>query len=351
MTTAALPRSDFGWLRNRGFDLAFVVGVAALALGSGALVWARPAWFPIVLALDLWLLGYHHVASTFTRLAFDLESFREHRFLILGLPGIVVAGVIAGAIWAGPWLLATTYLYWQWFHYTRQSYGIERAYRSRAAGAAVGDPRLARAALYLLPLWGILHRSHQAPDTFLGMPLKTLPVPGWLVTVAAAAAIATLALWAAQVARALLAGARLQAHTLYFASHLAIFYAAYLGFQSIDDGWLVVNVWHNAQYILFVWHFNNRRFRAGVEPRARLLSTLSQTRNVVWYVATVLGVSTLAYFGVDRIAALLARETALPVFLIAYQAINFHHYVVDGLIWKLRKKPLRQQLDLDGAAA
>jgi hypothetical protein len=351
MTTAALPVPTFGWLRNRRFDLLLVVGVTTLALGSGALVWWRPSWFPIVLMLDLWLLGYHHVASTFTRLAFDKESFREHRFLVLGLPWLVAVGVIAGALWAGPWLLATTYLYWQWFHYTRQSYGIERAYRARATGAVVGDPRLARAALYLLPLWGILHRSHQEPETFLGMPLKVLPVPSWLVPVAAAAAIATIVLWAAQVVRSLASGARLQAHSVYFLSHFAVFYAAYVGFASLDVGWLVVNVWHNAQYILFVWHFNNRRFRGGVEPGARLLSALSQTRNMIWYVVTVLGLSTVAYFGVDRLATLLEARTTLPVILIVYQALNFHHYVVDGVIWKLRKKALRRNLDLDGAAA
>lgn len=349
-SVAPASSAPFGWLRSRAFDSLLIAGVAALALGSGALVWWRPGWFPAVLLADLWLLGYHHVASTFTRIAFDRGSFREHRFLVLALPVLVVAGVVAGALWVGPWLLATTYLYWQWFHYTRQSYGLERAYRARAAGPVVGDPGLARLALYLLPLWGILHRSHQAPETFLGMPLRVLPVPDWLLRFAAAAAIATLALWAARAVRALYRGAPLQAHTLYFASHCAVFYVAYLGFESIDTGWLVVNAWHNAQYILFVWHYNNRRFRAGVESGARFLSALSQTRNVVWYVLTVLGLSTAAYLGVGRLATLAARETALPVFLIAYQAINFHHYVVDGLIWKLRREPLRRHLDLDGAA-
>jgi len=342
-----LAEDSFGWLRDRGFDLVLIVGVAALALGAGALVVARPALFPLVLLLDLWLLGYHHVASTFTRLVFDRESFRSHRFLVLGLPALIVAAAIGGALWAGPWLLATTYLYWQWFHYTRQSYGLERAYRARAHGAAVGDPGLGRVALYLLPLWGILERSRQAPESFLGMPLRVLPVPAWLVAVAAAAAIATLALWLAGVLRALFRGAPLQAHTLYFVSHCAVFAVAYLGIASIDAGWLVVNAWHNAQYVLFVWHFNNRRFRAGSDPAAPLLSALSQRRNVVWYVATVLGLSTLAYLGVGRLAAWLAPATALPVFLIAYQAINFHHYVVDGVIWKLRRAPLRRHLDLD----
>ena len=36
---------------------------------------------------------------------------------------------------------------------------------------------------------------------------------------------------------------------------------------------------------------------------------------------------------------------ALPTIII-YQTINFHHYIVDGLIWKARKKPMRKTLGL-----
>ena len=32
--------------------------------------------------------------------------------------------------------------------------------------------------------------------------------------------------------------------------------------------------------------------------------------------------------------------------VVVYQTINFHHYVVDGLIWKVRKPRLQQTLAL-----
>ncbi|MGH6921619.1 MAG: hypothetical protein ACREJ0_28440, partial [Geminicoccaceae bacterium] len=53
-----------GWLRSRSFDLGFIVGIAVLALGSGAIVVVRPNLFGFVLFLDLWLLGYQHVVAT-----------------------------------------------------------------------------------------------------------------------------------------------------------------------------------------------------------------------------------------------------------------------------------------------
>ena len=346
MTTVSTTAS-FGWLRNPQFDLTLIVGVAAVALASGAIVVAEPTLFPIVLVIDLWLLGYQHVVSTFTRLTFDSQSFREHRFLIVVLPFLVLAGVIAGALAIGGWLLATTYLYWQWFHYTRQSYGIERAYRGKAAGGVAGDPRLGRWALYLLPLWGILYRSYQAPERFLGFQLKTLPVPAWLVWASGVLALAVLAAWCTQVARACLAGHRLQAHTLYVASHSVVFAFGYLLIDNIDHGWLVINVWHNAQYILFVWMYNTNRFRDGVDTKARLLSYLSQRRNWPLYFFVCLAISSIVYFGLEKTTAALDHRTALPLFLVVYQAINFHHYLVDGLIWKMRKPALRKTLGVD----
>jgi len=349
MMSAPSSIASFGWLRNTRFDLTLILGVAALALASGALVVAQPALFPLILVIDLWLLGYQHVVSTFTRLSFDRQSFRQHRMLVVVLPFVVLGAVVGGALWVGGWLLSTTYLYWQWFHYTRQSYGIERAYRRKAAGAVAGDPRLARWALYLLPLWGILYRSYQAPETFLGLELRTLRVPYWLVAVSAVVALAVLAAWSTQVVRALWAGDRLQAHTLYVLSHSVVFASGYLLIENINHGWLVVNVWHNAQYILFVWMYNNNRFKSGLDPRARLLSYLSQRRNWPVYFLVVVAISTVVYFGLENSMRLVEQRSTLPLFMIAYQTINFHHYLVDGLIWKMRKPGLRKILGVDGA--
>src|SRR5262245_17612328 len=83
-----------GWLRSPSFDSVFVGGSALVALLATVTVVVEPRLFPLVLVTDMWLLGFHHVVSTFTRLAFDSESFRAHRFLVLGLPWIVLAGVV-----------------------------------------------------------------------------------------------------------------------------------------------------------------------------------------------------------------------------------------------------------------
>jgi hypothetical protein len=346
VTDVLVPRA--GWLRSKRFDWTFVQGIAALALLSGLAALIRPELLPAIIAVDMWFLGYHHVIATFTRLSFDRGSLREYRFFVFVLPFIVFAATFALASLFGMWAIATTYLYWQWFHYTRQSWGISQIYRAKSGGLVSDSLLWSRLCLYLVPAWGILYRSFQEPETFLFSPVRVIPVPELLVNAAGAAAIATMIVWGYQRFRAWREGRLATAHTWYMLSHFAIFIVGYVLIEDITTGWLVINVWHNAQYVLFVWFFNANRFRNGTEPKVRFLSTLSQRGNVVKYFFVCLAISTGVYLSAymitkDRLIA------GIPLTILVYQSINFHHYIVDSFIWKIRKTPLRKTLDIGGA--
>ncbi len=346
MTTAVCKR-ERGWLRGAPFDSALVLGTAALALLAGLAAGLEPEIFLTLVALDIWLLGYPHVVATFTRLSFDAESFRTHRFLVLGLPPILIVFTLM-LTWAiGAWVLLSIYLYWQWFHYTRQSYGLEQIYRRKATGGVAERDPLAKWAFYAVPVWGILHRSHQDPGTFFSLPLKVLPVPGLVVDGVAAVTTVLLVAWILRTLRRIRRGESSTAHTLYMVSHFAIFIVGYLLIPNIAQGWLVVNIWHNAQYLLIVWMYNNRRFGDRVDPEHRFLSVLSRSRNVALFFVAVLVISTVFYLGVRQLKNLDVL-LVFPVFFLATQTINFHHYLVDGLIWKVRRRSLRANLGIAG---
>ena len=342
-TAAAIPQTR-GWLVNARFDGAFIFGTAALGLASGAAVLANPGLFPLILMLDLWLLGYHHVISTYTRLCFDGQSLRQHRFLVFVLPVLVLAGVIAAAAGFGLWVLGSVYLYWQWFHYTRQSWGVSQVYRRKAQGAEMESERFLKWVFYLLPATGILYRSHQQPEVFLGLEVRVLPVPEFAVWMFAAATAISLAGFAWSRFMMWRRGTLPVVHTAYMVSHIVVFGVGYLLIEDITFGWLVINVWHNAQYIFFVWMFNNKKHGGGIDPSARFLSTISQTKNWPVYLLVCLVISTTIYAGIALGAGLLAA-IAVPAIVI-YQTINFHHYIVDGLIWKARKAPMQKTLGL-----
>lgn len=326
--TSAAPR----WLRNRRYDLALIGGVLLLALLLGGVAWAIPGLFFAVLLADLWLLAYPHVAATYTRIALLPEDRRRHRYLLFVAPPAVLLGT-AGVAWFGGLVaLSSLYFFWQSWHYTRQSFGIARAY-GRASASPPAAQRLVDLVVYGFPLWGVLRRAHQDPGTFYGAPLWCPPTPAIVVDGVAALALAGLALWLVRELRAWRRGDRRRLpQALFVLSHVAITTVSYLLIADITRGWLFINIWHNAQYLLFVWAANARRF-AGPAPTTGLARRISQPGWFAAYALACVAVSAAFYLTLGEVAGLLAW-TSLPALLVLHQTANFHHYVVDALIWR-----------------
>jgi hypothetical protein len=342
--TIPVGRVHWAWLRSSTFDLWFILGIPALAILTGAIVVWAPQLFVPILIIDLWFLGYHHVIATYTRLCFDRNSFSEQWPLVALLP-LVAVGTLVAAYVIGIWVIVSIYFYWQWFHYTRQSWGISRAYRGKERAALYEDGWLDQAVFYALPVLGILYRSHQDPGKFIFMDLKVVPVASGVVDVAAVVTLALLAYWAARRLKACWQGRLAAVHTLYMLTHFAIFAVGYLLIADITYGWLVINIWHNAQYILFVWMFNTRRFKDGVDPNAFFLSYISQPGRLWLYLAACVLITGVFYLGVLGTLNYLFFA-GISATIVLYQIVNFHHYIVDARIWKVRKAPIRKTLGL-----
>lgn len=347
--TAVARRSGQGTLRSAPFDLALVAGVFALALALGAIALSSPTLFIVVVYADVWLLAYPHIASMYTRVAFDRESARAHRFLLFGLPPIVLVAT-AGVTWVGGVVaLNTTYFYWQSWHYTRQSYGIARAYQRTTGTPAMQRDLVSDCVVYAFPLWGLLHRANQRPPEFFGAPVWSPPVPHALVVAASVLALGSFAVWTWQRVRpdARVSQRPRTGHTLFVLSHVMMTVVSYVAVRDITRGWLFINIWHNAQYLLFVWAFNARRFEGGIEPARRFLSRISQRRNAGLYALAVLGISTAFYFVLGQVTAR-SSWTLLPLVLVTHQTVNFHHYIVDALIWRSPLKATRRPQESAG---
>lgn len=333
------------WLRGPIYDGILIFGVLALALAWGFGAEHNPRLFPVLLAADLWLLGYHHVMATYTRLCFDAESFQRYRKLVLHLPLAVFGCTAAAGLLGGAILLSTVYLHWQWYHYTRQSEGIARAYAARGGRRDLMTEPITRLVFWLMPVTAFCNLCVRQPSHFLGMPVAVLPVPFIVVEVLNVFAACMLTAWVVQQLVRALRGRLPLPWLAYVLSHFVVYYVAYIQISEINHGWLAINVWHNAQYIAFVWLFNTNRFRDGITPRHRFLSTLSQPDRLPLYLAVCLGLSSLMYLGVG-LAADWFRANALFLAVAVYQAVNFHHYIVDSLIWKLRKPEVGKPLGL-----
>jgi len=331
----ATPRT---FIRSWEFDSTLLVAPLATGLVAALAVTADPRLYPVLLLADLWLLGYHHVVATYTRLAFDSQSLRRNRFLALDLLVLVTLVTLAVALTAGAWAIASAFLYLQWFHYMRQGYGIARMYyRATPEGRTAGSRDLAAdLVIYLVPIYAIAARSATMGDQFLALPVRTIVLPDIVVTMLGFAAAAAVVGWVVKAVRAAAADALDLTYAGFIVSHVTIFLTAYVVVDDVNVGWLAINVWHNFQYVLVVWMSNAKRYAGGIDPAARFLSRISQPGRVTMYFACCLAITTIVYVLLNRFSVLVLGG-GLAVTVGLYMGINFHHYIVDALIWKRRK--------------
>lgn len=289
-----------------------------------------PAMLIYVVLVDVWLFANPHLVATYTRIGASIASIRRHWFLIFPLPALVFAGVVAIALAYEAAGLITLYFIAQTYHVARQSFGIARAQR-RAQSAAFRPDRLSEALVYLFPAWGLLVRCAEAPEAFLGYPIQLPAVPVQAGDAAGLVALACAAWWLQRQWRAAAAGHIDWRHDAFVASHVGIFFVAHVWITDITLGWLIVNLWHNIQYLLFVWSRNTQR-----EPPLRS-GARGLWRNAAGYGGFCLAVGAALYLCAEWAGAQLLW-LGLPTVLIAHFTLNFHHYLVDGVIWKRKRR-------------
>ena len=335
VSDVVVPRT---YIRSREFDITLLAVPIVAGLATALMVAADSRLYPILLLADLWLLGYHHIVATYTRLAFDPTSLRRNRFLAVDMLVLVTVAAMGIALTAGPWVIASAFLYLQWFHYMRQSYGIARMYyRATPEGQVPGSRDLMTdLAIYFVPIYGIAQRSATMGDRFLGLPVTPLVLPEPLLILLGFAAAAAVLAWIVRILRAAFHDTLDLQYTGFVASHIVIFLVAYVGMEDVNTGWLAINVWHNFQYVLVVWMSNAKRYAGGIDPAARFLSRLSQPGRVMKYFACCVAITTLLYAAIDRLTVL-ALGGGMAATLGVYMGLNFHHHIVNALIWKRRK--------------
>ncbi len=332
------------WLKDSRFDLAFIVGIALLAGVMAGVTVFWPLLFLPMLTVHSWLFGYEHLWATYTKLLGHPDDRARFRGLILYVPPFVLLGLFVIGNTFGLKGLYVLYFIGQFFHTVRQSWGLAQQYRRQAGGLPWDSTRLSEITLWSVPLWGLLYRCSQRPDEFLFQDFWLPPVPRIAVHIMGAVAVMLWLVWIYSRVAAYRRGELALGHTLYMISHLAIYLGGYLVIDELCSGWLLVNVWHNVQYIAFVWIYNRRRFATGIDPRTRMLSWLSQSgyRRFFLYALATVALALPVYYLLPQLGLTLdelLKNTAVPTAITLGLTLTFHHYIADGIIWKRRNNP------------
>ncbi len=247
---------------------------------------AFPQFLGLLFTLNIWFLSVPHTFSTLTRS--DRRTQASAVKTVFTFLALLVA-IIALSHFFNFVLIFTFYFFWQQFHYSKQNFGIARY------GAGEQKREFIDHCFYLLvPFVAVMGLFSSGPQVFFSYLIDN-PFPFALSR--SQALIANVILMVSYVMvrkKAILPAVQ----------HVALFSMAYLGIESFAVGWLCLNVFHNLQYLKFMFLYE-RRIQFLILP---IILSLA-----------VYGLELSAFVGFSFILAL-----------------NFTHYVLDGFIWKRR---------------
>jgi tetratricopeptide (TPR) repeat protein len=353
-------RAASGWLFGPLPDLLFGCGLAyaavfALQCVGGAQL--RELVPLAVLPMATLLVSAPHYGATLLRVYDDAHERRTHAWVAvwgtLALCAMFWGGLRSSAIGS---LFVTLYLTWSPWHYTAQNYGVALLLlRKRGVAPSPAAQRWLHAsfvisfALAFLSLHGHAAPAY-APDGFSGYALdaRTLGLPAWLRDPAIVLG-ATAWLGSASVAVAMLgrkAGLRALFPALCVIASQSLWFVLPvitrnfgllagvepLGVEHAQYAFLWVALAHAAQYVWITASFAEATERV---PNARVfflralfVGSLAWTAPALLFAPGALG--------------RLPFDAGLGVLVAAL--VNLHHFMLDGVIWKLRDRRVAEPL-------
>ena len=237
-----------------------------------------PGWYVI---LGVGVVNGPHLISTWTRVyLLPGERFkRPVRYWVI--PGLAMAFAITADATGGLCLrlVRSTIFYWATWHFVAQSWGVMRIYQRKHGAAERTEARLEKALIFLPAFFCALHRLYTGPWTLFGIEVIHLRPTAWLVNgfgalIVALAAVYLLVWFAGGKQRPAYEWVR----PAYLGFNFLGFAMPFLVIRDGNSAFGAAALWHAVQYIAIVWLYNDRRYRGGVDPQARLVSWVVAAR-------------------------------------------------------------------------
>jgi hypothetical protein len=251
-----------------------------------------PTSFNTLFLVNIWLFSLPHTFSTFSRS--DRRSTKQIVLTILLILLFLVTTITVSNI-SGIVFLYSVYFYWQQFHYGKQNFGL-------SVWSGTQAPNFIDKTFYLTIVGAsLLGLLSDGPQSFFGYALY-FPIT---------LTISKMAIFASMIAFTSVYIVYRPKQLVHALSHTLIFSFAYMYCEHFALGWLLMNVFHNLQYLKFMKSYETKFSFL----RVPLLLTL--------------GLYILQFHVFNGLIFL-----SLPLGLSLMMALNFTHYTLDGLIWK-----------------
>lgn len=305
-------------------------------------------WAGVFYALAL-VCNYPHYMATVHRAYARRDDRAQFRlfthYATAGLLALGVAAHVQPALL--PWIF-TAYVVWSPWHYSGQNFGLTMMFLRRA-GTDVTQVerrrlRVAFAASYVMLLAAFNEGGAQDPLVLsLGLPhAVTLAIEiaaGATFVVAAALALYPLASPArlADRTRLLPAATLLVTQACWFVIPIALTWWSAVPAPQTRYGSGILAVMHSAQYLWITQHYARR------DAERRAAGTVSGWNAWAYWSVLVVGGVALFIPG-PWLASYAGRVDFTSSVLIVTAIVNIHHFMIDGVVWKLRDPRVTQAL-------
>jgi len=291
----------------------------------------------------LWFANWPHFSVTLHRLYHSRTSRVEYSFASWGLPFLMVFAlflafefpdVVAPA-------LAKLYLLWSPYHYSAQTFGVSILY-ARRAGLRVTPFERTSIALFAHACAAVAVVRTETKvweNHFFALTIKSLELPSWFLPIS----YLVMGLGSLFVIISL---GRWWKRSLCGFPWLAIVplmtQLSWSFVQPVPGFELFIPLFHSVQYL----------FVAGFMHLAEESPSRINERNPKWCVWEILRWvrqnlvgGAILFWGVPTLSSLMGfrYDLAKPII---WTAINLHHFIVDGIIWKMRKPSVNTPLSL-----
>lgn len=319
-----------------GFSLPLLLWVSLAPRVEDGDVSARLALFAFA--------NFAHFAASTVRLYTKPGTVSSHPFVAWGLPVVFLAAVTAALCWpdgVGRNLTAL-YLSWSPYHYAAQAYGLALIYCHRSSiMLSTGEKR----ALWWICMLPFIRVMVNLEDNSITQTMGVWGL-GWLLpdtlrhsealsqTLKAAVAMLAPAALAAPLVFAVWRRTRLPALALL----LVYFNALWLTAFSHLDAATLVSVGHSIQYLCIVTYAHTSECARRARPHER-----SPAYQAVSFYALSVVAGFFLFIVLPPTLGVMAGLVGVTVdfphwALMVAVAINLHHFIVDGYIWRTESR-------------
>lgn len=339
-------RAPSVWIQSPWVDACLFIGVP---LFLAPLIFAapnRPGVQELILYLGAFGALGHHLPGML-RAYGDRELFRRFRARLVLAPIFLVLVCVTFSLRGLGAVVLITFLWTTW-HTLMQVYGFARIYDAKVGSVSRWTSRLDHAlcaAWIVAPLIYSDSRVAYALEIYYRCGAPLIPA-GALQTARAAWLVLTLALTIAFVARLALSWSRgtrpNPVKLLFLSMSFGFWWFCMAAVDHLVAGIALFDVFHDVQYLALVWMFQRSRTQKadGVTGFTRFLFRSSGSL-IGLYVGMVVAYGSLGYF-----SGLVASETVRDVLLGLLAASALFHFYLDGFIWKVREREMRESLGI-----